>query len=109
MTLTGDLWFAATNVSGMEIRRAPLLLLAGIFDVAFVLVLVRVRYVMGEYLKTIRGFHAQGFTEAQGDRWFNKSKTVMRAFSSALLLTAGVSLVGFVYFELEATGRVCFR
>jgi hypothetical protein len=107
MTLTGGLWFASGAIRGMDVVRAPLFLLATIFDVAFVFVLIRIRYVMGEYLKKISAFHPQGFTEARGNNWYNRSMMVAWAFSLALALSALASLVGAFYFGFQTRQESC--
>lgn len=98
MTLTGGLWFAAVNVRGMDGMQVPLLLLAAVFDIAFIFVLIRIRHVMEAYLQKLRDFCPAGFVEAPGTSWYNRSRTVVRAFSTALSLAALGGLAGSGYF-----------
>jgi hypothetical protein len=98
MTLNGGLWFAAATLHSLDLFKGPLFFLAAVFNVSLIFVLVRVRYVMEEYLKALKRFHPDGFVSAPGDRWYNGSRTVMRAFSTALALSATCSLLASIYF-----------
>ncbi len=93
MTLTGGLWFGAASVGDMPGFQYLLLVLATLANVGLVVVLIRVRFVMGEYLKVIESFHPSSFVAAKG-KGFHASKTVARTFTILLLVSAGVSLLG---------------
>jgi hypothetical protein len=93
MTLTGGLWFGAASVSDMPGFQYLLLILAVLANLGLAIVLVRVRYVMGEYLKAIKQFHAPSYVAAEGV-WFQHSKTVAITFIILLLLSAAISLAG---------------
>lgn len=93
MTLTGGLWFGAATVGDMPGFQYLLLILAALANFGLVIVLVRVRYVMGEYLKAIKEFHPSAFVAAEG-KWFHASGAVAITFRVLLLLSASISLVG---------------
>lgn len=93
MTLTGGLWFGAASVGDMRGFQYLLLILAALANLGLAIVLVRVRYVMGEYLKAIKQFHPPSHVAAEGG-WFQRSKTVAITFIALLLLSAVISLVG---------------
>lgn len=101
MTLNGGLWFAAAAIHGLEVFKAPLFFLSAVFNISLVFVLVRVRYVMGSYLDSLKQFHPAGFVGAPGDKWYNRSHTVVRAFSIALGLSALCSIFACVYFAIR--------
>lgn len=89
MTLTGGLWFGVSKIADHLSFRIALLILAAIGNFALCVVLWRVRYIMGEYLKVIRSFNHSGFVDARGVGALTRPKVVIRAFM-AMLLTAGL-------------------
>lgn len=94
MTLTGGLWFGAANVNNIQNFQYFLLFLAFFGNVGLILVLTRIRYVMGEYLNALRDFHPNGFVEAKGKNWFTRSKRVVSTFRWLLCISAVISLIG---------------
>jgi hypothetical protein len=99
MTLTGGLWYGAATLRGMKAGiKALLLLLAALADVAFIVVLLRVRAVMGAYLGKIRDFNPASFAGGEfsgnflGFLWrelgAKGEKVVVRTFSILLALAA---------------------
>jgi len=95
MTLTGGLWFGAGQLKDYTIIKILLFVLAACSDIAFFVVLKRIRFVMGAYLKKIEEFHPTSFVKADG-AGLCRSKTVVHTFSTLLLGAAGVSIVGAV-------------
>lgn len=93
MTLTGGLWFGAGQLKDYTAIRFLLFVLAGCSDIAFFVVLKRIRFVMGAYLKKIEEFHPTSFVTADGTG-LCKSKTVINTFGILLLGAAVVSFVG---------------
>lgn len=93
MTLTGGLWFGAAQVGDMPGFQYLLLTLAALANLGLVLVLARVRYVMGEYLNALRDFNPSAFVGAEG-KGLHASETVAITFRVLLLLSAAISLVG---------------
>lgn len=93
MTLTGGLWFGAGQLKDYTVIKVLLFVLAACSDIAFFVVLMRIRFVMGAYLKKIEEFHPMSFVKADGTG-LCRSKMVVHTFSSLLLGAAGVSVVG---------------
>lgn len=89
-TLTGGLWFGVTKIGDEPFIASSLFLLAAVANVAFVVVLWRLRRgVMEPLLERIRAF--QGRSGTTGRRY-----TVISVFSGLLLFSATISVAGFV-------------
>lgn len=86
MTVTGGLWFGAATLREMSGFQTILLALAGVANLGFVVVLIRLRYVMQKYLEAMKGYHATSFVETKGG-W------VAGTFCLLLLLSAIASAV----------------
>ena len=93
MTLTGGLWFGAAKLGDMFAFQYSLLVLAMLANLGLVIVLTRVRYVMGEYLRAIKEFHPSAFVGAEG-KGLHAAETVAITFRVLLLLSAVISLIG---------------
>ena len=103
MTLTGGLWYGVATLKDMKTIKTLLLLLAALGDVAFIVVLVRVRAVMSAYLDKIKEFNTNSFPQAvfPGSIWSflgtefaaKGEKVVVRTFSILLGLAALGSVV----------------
>jgi len=104
MTLTGGLWYGVATLNEMKAGiKTLLLLLAALGDLAFIVVLVRVRAVMAAYLEKIKDFNPGSFPAAAvpGSVWSflgkeltaKGEKVVVRTFSILLGLAALGSLV----------------
>lgn len=102
MTLTGGLWFGVSKIGDELIFKIALLALAAIGNLALCVVLWRVRYIMGEYLKQIRSFNASGFVVAPGVGPLTRPKVVIYAFM-VMLFTAGGISGGFAVYALQTT------
>ena len=96
ITITGGLWYAALNVTGVQDFKRPIFLLAFVLDIALIAVLWRVRHVMSAYMVKIEGFNPGSFVKASGRGLFNWPYTVVSAFSLALAIAAIGSLIGFL-------------
>ncbi|NBE06068.1 class I SAM-dependent methyltransferase [Paragemmobacter ruber] len=96
MTLTGGLWFGVSRTEDYALFTMALLLLAGLANIALIVVLYRLRYVMGLYLDWLRDKHPDGAVVAEGTNPFNRQYVVRYAFQGMLGLAAAVSF-GLLY------------
>ena len=93
MTLTGGLWFGVSKMSTPAVQ-ISLLILAFVGNIGLTFVLIRIRYVMREYLCCLKQFHPPGYVEASGDSWFTHSERVVGTFKALLLFSAFICFVG---------------
>jgi hypothetical protein len=93
MTLTGGLWFGVSTVQSAPELRIGLLLLAAIGDIGLIIVLARLRYILGRYLAWLEAAHPRGFVSAPGTNWRNRAETVKGAFQTMLFCAALISVV----------------
>ena len=93
MTLTGGLWFGAAKVGDMPGFQYLLLILAAIANLGLIVVLSRVRYVMGEYLNALKTFEPKAFVAADG-KGLHASKAVARTFITLLICSGAISIFG---------------
>ncbi|THD34469.1 MAG: class I SAM-dependent methyltransferase [Sphingomonas sp.] len=96
MTLTGGLWFGVSSLSresGLAYLRPGLLLLAAVGDLLLIVVLERLRHIIGEYLTWLRTALPAGHVAAPGDRWYNSSRIVKLSFQIMLGSAALISAV----------------
>lgn len=93
MTLTGGLWFGVSKVKGEPLFQIALLLLAAIGNIALIVIMTRIRYVMGCYLSWLERAYPQGYVSAPGDSWLTQSRRAAAAFRTVLGLAAVMSLV----------------
>ena len=89
MTLTGGLWFGVSTVLSEPWFGRGLLALAALGNFGLVIVLNRLRYIMGRYLDWLDDAYPSGFVAAKGDYWLTKSRIVQTVFS-VLMACAGV-------------------
>ena len=83
MTLTGGLWFGVSNVpkeGGLSLLRIALLGVAAVGDLLLILVLERLRHIIGEYLSWLEDANFRSYAAATSTRWFNSSKSVKFSF-----------------------------
>lgn len=92
MSLTGGLWFGVSRVETYPLFQIALLFLAAVGNFALVLVLQRLRFVMGEYLGWLERNFAPGFVKAEGNKWYNRSFVVRTSFQGMLCITAAISI-----------------
>lgn len=97
MTLTGGLWFGVSSIKDMAGMRAGLLLLAAVGDFGLIVVLARLRHIIGCYLTWLQRAFPRGYVAAPGFDWKTKPETVKTAFQ-AMLFFAGI--ISFVLFCL---------
>lgn len=98
MTLTGGLWFGVASISkdsGLSFLRPGLLLLAGVGDLLLIVILERLRHIIGEYLKWLAAAHPGGFVAAEGDRPWNSRRVVKFCFQAMLGFAVVASIVLF--------------
>lgn len=96
MTLTGGLWFGVSSVSkegGLSLLRIALLGVAAVGDLLLILVLERLRHIIGEYLSWLEDAYPRGYVAATSTRWFNSSKSAKFSFQLMLGFAAAVSFV----------------
>ncbi len=94
MTLTGGLWFGASQIPNEIVLRSSLLILAGVANIGLIFVLIRVRFVMGQILNKLESFNPRGFVAARGNKFYNRSHLVVTTFCVVLSISAAVSLIG---------------
>jgi len=92
MTLTGGLWFGVLRVEGQLFFQTALLTLAALGNLSLVVVLQRLRFVMGEYLAWLESNYPPGFVKAEGNGWCNRPHVVRTAFQGMLCFTAVISI-----------------
>ncbi|MGP9791084.1 class I SAM-dependent methyltransferase [Roseinatronobacter sp. NSM] len=92
MTLTGGLWFGVSRVEDFPLFQLALLFLAFAGNAALFVIILRLRFVMEQYLKWLEINHGEGFVSAKGENWYNKPFVVRTAFQGMLLLAALLSL-----------------
>lgn len=93
MTLTGGLWFGVSRSDASPVLQLSLLGLATAGNAVLIVVLGRLRYIMGEYLDWLNGFYPDGFIAALGSKWWEKPATVRTMFQFMLGLATGVSVI----------------
>lgn len=93
MTLTGGLWFGVSRSDASPVLQLSLLGLAAVGNAVLIVVLGRLRYIMGEYLDWLKAFYPAGFIGAAGAKWWEKPTTVRRMFQFMLGLATGVSVI----------------
>jgi hypothetical protein len=93
MTLTGGLWFGVSRVESAQELRIGLLTLAVIGDLGLIIVLARLRYILGCYLAWLQAANPRGFVSAPGLNWRNGPETVKSAFQLMLFCAALISVV----------------
>lgn len=91
MTLTGGLWYAvATTPDLPRSAQNGLLILAGAADLALVLVLARIRFVMEGYIEKAKGFYEAGHPNTS--HWLLRRGLVVTVFSFLLTISGAGSL-----------------
>jgi protein-L-isoaspartate O-methyltransferase len=97
MTLTGGLWFGVLKLDEDRFVGPVLLLFTAAADTGLIIVILRIRFVIGEYLSSIRLFYVPGFVAANGSVWYAKPRVVIGVFSILLAIAVGLSLLGAVW------------
>lgn len=93
MTLTGGLWFGVSKVEDASGFRLGLLALSLFGNVGLIIVLERLRFIIGRYLHWLSEAYPRGHVSAIGDSRFTKGETVKRMFQAMLGFAAAISLV----------------
>ncbi|WP_192355949.1 hypothetical protein [Mesorhizobium mediterraneum] len=93
ITITGGFWYAAFAVAEMDGINRALFLMCAALDLALTVVLMRIRFVMKEYLIKLEAFNPTSFVKAEGSTLFTRSYVVVVAFCFALLVAAALSVV----------------
>jgi SAM-dependent methyltransferase len=96
MTLTGGLWFGVASISrdsGLAFLRPGLLLLAGVGDVLLIVILQRLRHVIGSYLSWLKSANPEGFVAAEGQGPLTAPNIVRTCFQVMLGFAALTSFV----------------
>ena len=95
ITITGGFWYAVlAYAAAAEIARG-LYLICGVLDLALIFVLIRIRYVMGRYLVKLKAFNPEGYVDAPGTGFYNRSYVVVIAFCFSLFVAAFMSIASF--------------
>jgi hypothetical protein len=102
MTLTGGLWYGSANLHDMGLTPYLLLGLAAVADIGLVVVLTRIRYVMGCYLKKIKEFDEHSYVGAEGATWLHKPEAVAWTFRILLVICSLVSVAAIVTLAASA-------
>lgn len=93
MTLTGGLWFGVSKVEEASGFRLGLLLLAFAGNVGLIIVLQRLRFIIGSYLDWLNAAYPRGHVPASGSGLFTRGRTVKLVFQLMLGFAALISLV----------------
>lgn len=93
VTLTGGLWFGVSRVTDSHFFQTLLLIMATIGDACLGIMMIRIRYIMGEYLVWIKNAYPDGCVEAPGNDLFTRSKIVRTLFQVMLFMAAFMSLI----------------
>ena len=92
MTLTGGLWFGVSKVESSPYFQSALLLLAFVGNLGLLVILQRLRFIMGQYLDWLEKFGKSNFVSAKDGRCLSQPYMVKRVFQFILLFAAMVSL-----------------
>lgn len=93
MTLTGGLWLGVYSNNLSKTAAGALLFFCGICDILFILILWRVRTIMGLLIKKLNDFNPTYSIDPSNARWpFNINHLVVTLFSSMLLLSSIISI-----------------
>jgi SAM-dependent methyltransferase len=109
MTLTGGLWFGVSRTEDYALFTMALLFLAGVANLALIVVLYRLRYVMGLYLDWLKKAHPTGAVSASGTNWFNQQFVVRIAFQVMLALAASISFALFAVSAFQTDWEAALR
>ncbi len=92
ITLTGGLWYGVTTINAIFVREG-LLAFASLSDLLLVVVVLRIRFLFGQYLAAQRGFNPRFEIRKENGPWILPGWTVVTCF--VVLLVAGA--VGSAY------------
>lgn len=93
MTLTGGLWFGVSRADAVPLFRTGLLALAGFGNIGLIIVLHRLRHIMGCYLDWLKSAHPPGHVPADSAGLLSRSQTVKRVFTTLLAVAAIFSFI----------------
>jgi SAM-dependent methyltransferase len=91
MTLTGGLWFGVTKAESSPHFQLALLLLAGVGNIGLIVILQRLRFIMGQYLIWLEEFGQSNFVSAKDGQGLAQPYMVRYVFQLILLIAAMVS------------------
>lgn len=91
MTLTGGLWFGVSKAESSPFFQHALLLLAMVGNIGLIIILQRLRFIMGQYLIWLKGFGKSNFVSANGGGCLSQPYMVRCVFQGILLIAAIVS------------------
>jgi hypothetical protein len=98
MTLTGGLWYAVATMKGIDtIARIAMLVFSLFANVGLVLMINRVRDVIGAYLDKIKSFNPDSFVDVPSSKkclWAFRDRGVCTTFSVLMGIAAFISLLG---------------
>ena len=84
MTLTGGLWFGVASADADAPFKISLLVLAASGNIGLIIILHRVRYVLGCYLKWLKTAYPSGYVAAVGLTWCTRSNVIRTVFQIML-------------------------
>jgi hypothetical protein len=93
ITLTGGLWYGVTKIDAFIVREG-LLAFAALSDVLLVVVVLRVRFLFGQYLAAQKGFNPRFEIKKENGPWILPGWTVVTCFVVLLLAGAAGSVYG---------------
>src|SRR5690606_32520393 len=93
ITLTGGLWFGVTKID-VALAKIWLLTFAAVADFLLILVILRIRFLFGQYLEAQKGFCPKREIGSEKGPWCFPSGTVVTCFSILLTLASMGSLYG---------------
>ncbi|QTC90327.1 class I SAM-dependent methyltransferase [Brevundimonas goettingensis] len=92
MTLTGGLWFGVAKADTSLALQLCLLGLAAAGNVGLIVVLFRLRYIMGQYLEWAENYNPAGHVAARGSSLLTRPTAVRTTFQFMLGMAAVISV-----------------
>jgi hypothetical protein len=93
ITLTGGLWYGVTKIDAFIVREG-LLLFAGLANILLVIVVLRIRFLFGQYLGAQRGFNPKMELKSERGPFGLPGWTVVSCFVALLAIGAIGSIYG---------------
>ena len=87
ITLTGGLWYGMTKID-TPMMREGLLAFAALADLLLIIVLLRIRFLFGQYLVAQKGFNPKFEIKSENGPWILPGWTVVTCFAVMLLVGA---------------------
>ncbi len=108
ISLTGGLWFGVTVLHESKIESIGILTMADSANFCLIAILIRIRYVMSQYLDGMKRFSERSYISADGEGLFERSRVVIHMFSAMLGIAGSISLTAVILLWIGVIGnRVC--